>query len=425
MEYRKRRGDGQYRWVLASGVALFGVTGEFTGYLGTCTDITDLKTTRDEELARQKLENVARLATGIAHDFNNLVGIILAQSELAVAALANNQSVQQQLSNIHDAAIRGAVIVQQLMIYAGQESAASEPVDISALIDASDGLLKVAISKNVVVNMEVASGLPAVSANPAQLRQLVLNLVTNASEAIGNQSGLITVRTALANVAVHGSRLGASAFVQLEVSDTGCGISCDAQPRVFDPFFTTKSTGKGLGLTVVQMIVNGLGGIVQFETEPGRGTTFRILLPGVQEPVPTITPAAIPGNQVNANRFVLIVEDEEPLRAAVAEILRRNSIAVLEAGDGSVAVNLIREHGNAIGAVLLDIFFPGASSREVLTAARRFCPEAKVIVTTASGRQKADECFEGMNIDAFLRKPCRLAELVTTVSGALCERQGP
>ena len=196
LEHRLRRADGEYRWVLGSGVPRFGPDGEFTGYIGNCTDITDLKRSQEEDVARQKLESVGRLAGGIAHDFNNLLGGVLAQADLALSELADGSPPDEPLNRIRTVAIRGAGIVRQLMIYAGHEDAVSEPVDLSSLIGEMMELLNVVVSKHAVLKTELGSGLPAVQANPAQLRQLVMNLVTNASEAIGERDGVITIRTA-------------------------------------------------------------------------------------------------------------------------------------------------------------------------------------------------------------------------------------
>jgi CheY-like chemotaxis protein len=303
------------------------------------------------------------------------------------------------------------------MIYAGQENAVSEPVDISWLIGDMMELLKVVVSKHAVLKTELVSGMPAVMANPAQLRQVVMNLVTNASEAIGERDGVIAIRTAPMTASQEPLRASANGYVQLEVSDTGCGISPEAQTKIFDPFFTTKLTGHGLGLAVVERIVRGLGGVSQFESEPGRGTTFRILLPSVHETAASPRPASVAPvhGELSRASVVLVVEDEEPLRLAVTKMLRRNGLSIVEAADGTTALNEIREHGDEIGLVLLDITLPGAPSREVFAEARRRRPDMKVILTSAYGQKTVDESFGGMEIDAFIRKPYQLGELVGLV----------
>src|SRR5262249_44678425 len=218
---------------------------------------------QEQAFARQKLESVGTLASGIAHDFNNLLGGVLAQAELGLGELAEGSSPEEELKAIRDVAVRGSEIGRQLMVYAGKESPVVGLVDVSQVCEEMLELLKVSVSKHAVMEAHLAKDLPRVRANAAQLRQLVLNLVTNASDAIGGRDGVI--RVSLSRVKVGRSpgtisdRLADGAYLQLEVSDTGRGMSLETQDKVFDPFFTTKSAGHGLGLAVVQGIVRGLG----------------------------------------------------------------------------------------------------------------------------------------------------------------------
>jgi PAS domain S-box-containing protein len=271
-EHRLRRADGEYRWLLNSGVPRIEPSGAFAGYIGSCIDITDLKRMQDEALNRQKLECVGLLAGGIAHDFNNLLGSILADAEIALVDLPQDAPVVEEIQNIKNLAIRASEIVRELMIYAGQETAHLEPVDISNLVEEMLQLLKVSISKNAVLKTDLWTGLPTVQANAAQIRQVVMNLITNASESIGEAPGEIHVNTALVS-------LPDGKYLELVVSDTGCGMATETQAKIFDPFFTTKLAGRGLGLAVVQGIVRNHGGIIHLRSVPGRGTKFQILLP--------------------------------------------------------------------------------------------------------------------------------------------------
>jgi two-component system cell cycle sensor histidine kinase/response regulator CckA len=264
-------------------------------------------------------------------------------------------------------------------------------------------------------------GLPAVKANPAQVRQLVMNLVTNAADAIGEQHGVVKVRTRrVSSPTLAGAP---DCYVELTVSDSGCGIDPAVQKRIFDPFFTTKPAGHGLGLAVVNRIVHDIGGHIQLETEAKRGTTFRILFPSY-EPTDSSTPS---GASVELERkrgeLVLVVEDETGLRMAAAKTLAANSCSVLEAADGTTALSLIRKHYRDLGAILLDITLPGASSPDVFAEARRLRPDLKVVVTSAYGRTKVDECFPGLEIDAFIRKPYRLKELAALMIGVLARNR--
>jgi nitrogen-specific signal transduction histidine kinase/CheY-like chemotaxis protein len=395
---------------------------------GSCQDITDFRHAQQEGFARQNLENLGTLASGIAHDFNNLLGGVLAQADLALAELADGSSPEQELKRIREVAIRSSEIVRQLMIYAGKESEVFGPVDVSRIVEEMLELLKVSVSKHAALETDLAADLPAVRASASQIRQIVMNLITNSSEAIGETDGVIRVTTERVTVVRDRSgatpqRVAEGDYVELEVSDTGRGMSLETQARVFDPFFTTKSAGHGLGLSVVQGIVRVLGGAIQLESEPGRGTTFRILLPSVGQ----LAPARLPVSSSPASEelkqagMVLVVEDEAPLRLAIAKILHKSGFDVLEAADGTTALNMIREHKDTIAVLLLDITLPGTPSRAVLTEARHLLPNIKVIVTSAYGQNQVDASFPGMKIDSFIRKPFQLGNLLSQIRTVLSE----
>jgi PAS domain S-box-containing protein len=285
MEYRLRRVDGEYRWILDEGVPRFTHNESFVGYLGSCVDITDIRRAQGETLARQKLESVGQLARGIAHDFNNLLSGILACAEFALAERAEGVlPAEEHLGRIRTAAIRGAKIVRQLMTYAGEVHATFEPIDLSSLVEEMLQLLQVSISKQVILEAELSSDLPAVDGSPAQIRQVVMNLVTNASEAIGERAGVIRVTTTRVTVGYDAEAAGLANvpvrdYIKLEVSDTGSGMAPEVQTRVFDPFFTTKSQGQGLGLAVIQGIVRSHLGAINIVSSAGQGTHFEVLLP--------------------------------------------------------------------------------------------------------------------------------------------------
>ena len=390
MEYRLRRADGEYRWLLDNGVPRFAKDDIFVGYIGSCIDITDLKRTQQEHLAKQKLESVGTLAGGIAHDFNNLLGGVLAHSDLALAELRNGPGPVEELQKIRGAAIRGAEIVRQLLIYSGRETEVIELADVSEIVRDMVELLKVSVSKHAVLETALGKNLPAVRANSGQLRQVVMNLISNASEAIGDRDGVIRVTTGLVSVrrespAVGSDDLASGNYVQLEVSDTGCGMTREMQASIFDPFFTTKLAGHGLGLAVVQGIVRSLKGTIRLVSAPGKGTMFQILLPYVEETAPPSRSASLAEEETIGCRgaTILIVEDEDLIRQPVSKMLRKKGFSVVEASDGNAAVDLIRAKGDHIDVLLLDITLPGASSREVFDEARRLRPGLPVIVTSA------------------------------------------
>jgi PAS domain S-box-containing protein len=413
MEYRLRRADGEYRWVLDNGVPRFQPGGAFAGYIGSCIDITDLKRAQVEALARQKLECVGVLASGIAHDFNNLLGSVLAGADLALADLAPGMPAIEEIQRIKVVALRASEIVRELMIYSGQEPPTLQPVDISSLVEEMLELIKVSISKHAALVTKLGRNLPAVLANPAQIRQVVMNLITNASEAIGQLDGEIRVKTERVTLP-EGERL------RLEVSDTGCGMTAETQARIFDPFFTTKFAGRGLGLAVVDAIVRSHAGGIHIVSAPSQGTTFEILFPTVTQPPlkeQNAPAAAPPGRVPSGATTILIVEDEETIRLAVSKMLRKRGLSVIEAADGGAAIDLLRAHANEIGVILLDMTLPGTSSREVFDEARRLRSDIKAILTSAYSREIAARDWP--QVEDFIRKPYQIYELVRLLQTVL------
>jgi PAS domain S-box-containing protein len=427
IEYRLRRADGEYRSVVCSGIPRFEPGGVFTGYIGSCFDITDLKRTQEELLARQKLESLGVLAGGIAHDFNNLLSSILANSELLLADLAGRSPGHEEAEKIRSVAIRAAEIVRELMAFAGQERTEFEPVDVSGLVAEMLRLLQVSISKRATLKVDLPERLPAVRANAAQVRQVVMNLITNASEALGEKDGVISVT--LSQVQLPPSSLAGGApalpqheYLRLEVSDTGCGMTKEIQARIFDPFFTTKFAGRGMGLAAVQGIIRAHGGAIEVVSSPRQGSRFEVLLPCAGGPVADAPPAVTPAGTGKAERTVgtvLMVEDEETLRLAVSKMLRKKGFSVIEAADGSAAVDLFQANASNIDVVLLDMTLPRMTGREVVDALQRIRPDVKVVLTTAYSENTAWLALGGQQAHAFIRKPYRLAELERLLEGVL------
>jgi PAS domain S-box-containing protein len=385
--------------------------------VGCCLDFTDLKRAQEEALARQKLESVGTLAGGIAHDFNNLLGAVMAQADLALAEYASGASPKEPLKTIQNVALRGSEIVQQLMIYAGNEREVLELVNVSWVVEEMLSLLKVSVSKHAVLEVELAEGLATVRGRSAQIRQIVMNLITNASEAIGDRNGIIRLTTRAVRVSRATGLLKdvpEGDYVELAVSDTGAGMPPETQARVFDPFFTTKSGGRGLGLPVVHGIIRSLGGGIQIASEPGTGTTVCILLPSAETTADAIIDPVSSDDEParQPHRFtVLVVEDEDPLRQAVVKILRREGFEVYEASNGSAAIDRLRADGGKIDLILLDMTIPGASSPEVVAEAARVRPDIKVIVTSAYSREMIMDKMRTSQVYGFIRKPFRLVDL--------------
>ena len=427
IQKRYLKKDGQIIWINLTASMIRGPDGKPLYGLAMVEDVTEIKRSQEEALFRQKLESVGTLAGGIAHDFNNLLGAVQAQAELALAELDTGSSCKHELETIRQVAMRGSEIVRQLMIYAGKESTVVGLVDLAKTVDEMLSLLKVSVTKHAVIKADLDSEIPLIRASAAQIRQIVLNLITNASDAIGERDGVIRLMTRRLvlkgeSAVTSSGMLPDGDYVQLEVSDTGVGMTRETQAKVFDPFFTTKAAGRGLGMAVVQGIVRSLAGAIHLTSEPEKGTTIRILLPCAE----TTTGAS--GQVISddgepsvppQHGTVLVVEDEDPLRQAVVKMLRKTGFEVLQAADGTTAIDLLRANGNRINAILLDMTIPGAPSREVVAEAAKVGTGIRVVLTSAYGHEVIEGSMSGPQIYSFIRKPFEFGNLLKTLRSSL------
>jgi CheY-like chemotaxis protein len=326
------------------------------------------------------------------------------------------------LPNIQAVAVRTAEIVKQMMAYSGQEKAQFEAVDLSQLVAEMVHLLKVSITKQTTLKSDLGENLPLVLANPTQIQQVVMNLITNGSEAIGENPGVLTITTTHVNSVYFGGfgqDTPAGGHIRLEVKDTGIGMTEEIQARIFDPFFTTKFTGRGLGLAAVQGIIHNHGGTIQVVSAPGQGSRFEILLPcttlGPKARIATSEGMLAADNTAT----ILVVEDEEPLREAVSKFLRKKGFSIIEASDGTSAVEIFRQNAERVDAILLDMTLPGLPGSKVLQEARCINPATKVVVTTAYSRSTVLPDWEEAT---FLRKPYQLRDLFSVLSKVLAAR---
>jgi two-component system cell cycle sensor histidine kinase/response regulator CckA len=398
--------------------------------VGACIDITDFKRTQEEALARQKLESLGVLAGGIAHDFNNLLSSILAQAELAEQELAVGTDPRQELQLIKNVAIRAGEMVRELMVYSGQDSASFEPLDLSGLVREILELLKISISKQAILKVDLPENLPPVRANAVQMRQVVMNLITNASEALGDKKGVISVTVAKVgsgqdSLPDRQSNARVDDYLQMEVSDTGCGMTAEVLSRIFDPFFTTKFAGRGLGLAAVQGIIRSHGGSINAVSCPGKGTHFQILIPCIGQTALDSREITIPASASNNDGVtgtVLVVEDEEELRFAVSKMLRKERFSVIEAGDGTTGASLFLANEHQIDVVLLDLTLPGMSGPDLLAELDRIRPGVKVILTTAYSQDLVYSSIGKQHAWSYIRKPYQFGEIVNLLRMACLDK---
>ena len=376
-----------------------------------------------------KMEALGVLAGGIAHDFNNMLAVVLGNAEYALSTLCSEEDVSGKLREIVTASVNATELCNQLLAYAGRGAISVEVIECNALVHELGGLLQVALSKKTSLDFQLSEASLGVQADRSQLRQVFMNLITNAAEAIGDRPGRIVIqsdarsygRDELNALQPQGS-LGAGEYVSIRVSDTGMGMESRTQSQIFDPFFTTKSTGRGLGLAAVRGIVKSHGGAIALESEMGRGTTFTVLLPRVPLPGGVGVRPAMPAQSLEGAR-VLVVDDEPGVRRVLINFLERAGCEVTEAVDGVVAVELFRRDPSAFDCVLLDLSMPRLGGDEVFRELRRIRPDIRVVLISGFTEQEVMNRFQGAGIAGFLQKPTQMKALLAKVSQVLDRRE--
>lgn len=384
----------------------------------------DRKRLEAQFLQAQKLESLGVLAGGIAHDFNNILTGIIGYCDLARLELTPTSDAATYLDEAVNGARQAAELTQQLLAYSGKGKFVVSPTRLSELVSSTLRLLEVSISKQCVLRLDLMADQPACMADASQMRQVIMNLIINASDAIGERSGVIAVSTGAvwcdADYLVTGfgaNDLPEGLYVTLEVSDTGIGMSAETQARIFDPFYSTKFTGRGLGLAAVMGIVRGHGGAIRVYSELGRGTTFKLLFPALPAEVKTGAPvAATPlGNQ----QRVIVADDEERVRALTRHLLERLGYTVVTAADGREALSLFEAHRHENPLVLLDLTMPHLDGAGALRALRAIQADVKVILMSGYSEHAAMERQPGRAVCGYLQKPFRMEELAQVVARAL------
>ncbi|MEW5849623.1 MAG: response regulator [Myxococcota bacterium] len=372
----------------------------------------------------QRMESLGVMAGGIAHDFNNLLMTILGHAGLAEAEVPPGVA-RESLRQIETAAQRASELVQQLLVYSGRSRLHMEPVDFRALVKEMAGLLQVSISRGAVLKTAFDDGTPLVMADATQLRQVVMNLIINASDALGERQGTITVRTtpcqvdaALLRGMILAQPDATGLHACLEVVDTGCGMDAETLSRIFEPFYTTKFTGRGLGLSAVLGIVRSHHGAIGVDSQQGVGTTFRILLPAApelgapQRPSPMEAPRGL--------GRVLVVDDEPGVRNVLRAMLERKGFQVVTAADGREAVEIFAQEEGRFTAVLLDMTMPRMGGREALRLMRATRVDVPVLLASGYHDQAETTTLEHGMVE-FIKKPFQSKDLVMRLQ-ALIDR---
>jgi two-component system cell cycle sensor histidine kinase/response regulator CckA len=421
------RKDGSQVTVLLGGATLSETGGTGVAFM---LDLSERKQSQDERerlhaqlLQVQKLESLGVLAGGIAHDFNNLLTAILGSASAAMLTLPYESPARPDLDNVILASRRAANLTRQLLAYSGKGHFEVRPIDLSVHVRELSTLLETTISKKVQLRLELTQDLPAISADIAQVQQVVMNLVINGAEAIGDQRGTVLVATGVQAIdefyvqSLFASEgIAPGTYVYLEVHDTGCGMDEATKARIFDPFFTTKFTGRGLGLAAVLGIVRGHKGAMKVYSSPGKGTTFKVFFPASD------APAVGPAPEVMSFRgegLALVIDDDQGVREAASRLLEFFGFRVLQAVDGRHGAEVFREHAAEVVLILLDMTMPEMNGEETFREVRRVRSDVPVILTSGYNEIEATRRFTAKGLAGFLQKPFTPKELTQKLALAL------
>lgn len=381
----------------------------------------------EQVLQAAKLEALGVLAGGIAHDFNNMLAAILGNAELAMNTLSKDAEALPMLRRIVAASVGATDFCNQMLAYAGRGALSREVFEFSELLVETSDLLRVALSKKATLVLDLDQTAMFVSADSSQVRQVIMNLITNAAEAVGDTEGRVVVST---QPAYHSalqscdSTLPPGEYLCLKVTDSGVGMSPRVQAKVFDPFFTTKSAGRGLGLAAVQGIVLGHGGSIHVASRPGAGTTVTVELPRVPAPDVSI-PVEASGVGAPPPKRILLAEDDSMVHDMMTQMLEGAGHIVLGARDGQEAVDLYRRESASIDLVLLDLSMPKLDGEQVYRELIQIRPDVRVILSSGFTEQEIKARLRGADLAGILQKPTQMRVLLAKVAGVLSPAQAP
>jgi len=429
------RDDGSRFSAQIHTVPLFSAQGESAGYIEVVEDITERKRIEEQHrlmeqqmLHSQKLESLGILAGGIAHDFNNILTSIIGNSDLALMRINKESPAIENLQQIEKASARAADLAKQMLAYSGRGKFVVENLDLNCLLKEMLHILEVSISKRVVLRLNLTQPLPTVEVDATQVRQIVMNLVINASEAIGDKSGVIAITTGCMDCDKNylkdvwlTENIGEGLYVYLEIADTGCGMSKETLGKIFDPFYSTKFSGRGLGMSAVLGIVRGHKGAIKVYSEPGRGSAFKILLPASSKPADLFNHDK-DTEHWQGNGTVLLVDDEETVRGIAVAMLKELGFTPITADDGREAIRRFRETPD-LAFVILDLTMPHMDGERCFRELRQLDPKVKVIMSSGYNEQEVVQKFMGRGLAGFIQKPYKVSDLKEVIRSLSVSKQ--
>lgn len=403
--------------------------------IASLVDITDRKRAEEEKLQierkllhSQKLESLGLLAGGIAHDFNNLLLAVLGNLDIALMKLPADDQAKMNIEQAMNAGRHAADLTRQMLAYSGKGNFVISNVDLSRLVDENYQMLRVAIPRTITLELKLAEMLPPVLADAGQIQQVVLNLITNAAEAIASEQGNIIISTGALQCDdeyLSASRIdikpSKGLFSWIEVSDTGCGMDELTQQKLFDPFFTTKFTGRGLGMSAVMGVVMGHGGAILIDSKPGKGSKIRVLFPADKISERRSTDKdnkavrVLDRSMKQFSGTILVVDDEKMIRDMTCEMVELFGLRTLQAADGDEALKVFAAAGSDIRCVILDLTMPHMDGLATFSRMRSIRPDIQVILASGFSEQDATSRFSGQGLSGFIQKPYSMESLYTEI----------
>jgi PAS domain S-box-containing protein len=432
VEFRTLRPDGALQWLFVKGKIERDATGKPTRMAGVYVDITQRKRTEEAQLRSQKMEALGTLAGGIAHDFNNILLAVSGNAKLAIEDMTEilpaDHSVHRNLREIERASARAADLVKRILAFSRQQETKDEIVQLRPIIEEALRLLRPTLPCTVEIRQSYANNLPSVAIDSIQFHQVIMNLITNAAQSIGDRRGTIGVGLGVqrndSSAPPELAKLGGDEYVSLTVSDSGDGIPKEALDRIFDPFFTTKEAGQGtgLGLAVVHGIVTSHGGVVAVASEVGHGATFRVYFPAVRTQGALSVPAPRPAAARSQGEHILYVDDEEPLVFLVANVLERLGYRVTGCIDPVEGLRQFRSSPQSFDAVVTDLSMPGLSGFELINALYAVRRDIPILLTSGYVRTEDRERARSVGVQELILKPNTVEELGQAIDRVLRRR---
>ncbi len=436
VDYRFLHHDGQYRSFSDHLHVIYDGAGQAVYLSGSAREVTQIA--RLEDSLRmlekrfqdgQKMAGLGLLASGIAHDFNNLMTVVLGNVELALLDCGGSDG--STLDEIKKAALRAAELANQMLVYTGKTARVAGSINVSSVVKEMGSLLDVSISKKVTLRYCLSENIPFIRGDISQIRQVAINLITNASEAIGDHPGVIAISIHAVELkegelerTVPPGGLPSGCYVLLEVSDTGDGMSEETLQKIFDPLFTTKITGRGLGLASLLNVVQRHNGAVEVKSEPGHGTVFRVYFPvEVQDGELRIEESLAAVSEWRGCGTALIADDEAAIRDITAALLKRFGFRVITASDGFETVDLYTEHAGDITLLLMDLNMPRLNGVEATLRIRHINPQVPVLFMSGYPREQVMERFGQHPHTDFIHKPFQSGELLASIRSVMESRR--